>query len=78
MYIYLSEKDDFSSVPAQIMRALGITEFAMELELTADKKLAREDASMVMKNLEAKGFHLQLPSSTSIEAIMTRIAKGRS
>jgi len=77
MYIYLAEKDDFSTVPAQIMRALGITEFAMELELTADRKLAREDASRVMKNLEARGFHLQLPSGTSIEAIMTRIAKDR-
>lgn len=78
MYIYLAEKDDFSKVPAEIMRALGVTEFAMELELTADRQLAREDVSMVVKNLSEKGFHLQLPRDTSIESIMTRIARGKS
>ncbi len=77
MYIYLAEKDDFSCVPADIMRALGITEFTMELTLSPDRKLAREDASTVMKNLNEKGFHLQLPGDTSIEAIMARIARGK-
>jgi len=77
LYIYLAEKDDFSRVPAEIMRGLGITEFSMELELTSGKKLAREDAANVMMHLEEKGFHLQLPSNTRIEAIMSRIAKGK-
>ena len=77
MYLYLAEKDDLSHVPDEIMRALGITEFSMELELTPDRKLAREDASTVLMNLEDKGFHLQLPRDSSIEAIMARIAKGK-
>jgi hypothetical protein len=77
LYIYLAERDDFSMVPVEIMRSLGITEFAMEIELTPATKLACEDASTVMKNLQAKGFHLQLPKDTSVETIMTRIAKGR-
>lgn len=77
LYIYLAERDDFSMVPAEIMRSLGITEFAMELELTPATKLACEDSSTVMKNLQTKGFHLQLPKDTSVEAIMARIAKGR-
>ena len=75
MYIYLAEKDDFSRVPAEIMRSLGKTELAMELELTADKKLAREDASAVINNLETNGFHLQLPRDISVEQIMVNIAK---
>lgn len=77
MYIYLADRDDFSCVPAEIMRALGITEFAMELELSADSKLAREDAATVMKNLEEKGFHLQLPRDTTIESMMSRIARSK-
>jgi len=77
LYIYLAEEDDFSSVPAEIMRALGITEFSMELELTADKKLARENVVTVMENLEQKGFHLQLPSETNIESIMLKIARSK-
>ena len=77
MYIYLAEKDDFSCVPTEIMRALGVTEFTMELTLTPDTKLATEDASTVMENLSEKGFHLQLPGETSVEAIMSRIARGK-
>ena len=77
MYIYLAEKDDFSKVPAEIMRALGVTEFAMELELTPERQLAREDVPTVMKNLPEKGFHLQLPRDTTVESIMSRIARGK-
>jgi uncharacterized protein YcgL (UPF0745 family) len=77
LYIYLAEEDDFSRVPAEIMRALGITEFSMELELTAEKTLAKEDAVTVIKNLEEKSFHLQLPSDTTVEYIMSKIAKGK-
>jgi len=74
LYIYLAEKDDFSHVPAAVMKGLGLTEFVMELELTPDTRLAKEAARDVMQNLEDKGFHLQLPSSTPIEEIMARIA----
>ncbi len=77
MYIYLTEQDDFSKIPPEIMRAIGITEFTMELELNADTRLARENASDVMKNLDDKGFHLLLPSETTVESIMTRLAKGK-
>ena len=77
MYLYLAEKDDFPCVPADIMRALGNTEFSMELEITADTQLAREDAATVIKNLESRGFHLQLPREMPLEQIMARIAKGK-
>ena len=62
LYIYLAEKDDFTKVPG---------------EITPDSKLAREDASTVVRNLEEKGFHLQLPRNTSVETIMSKIARGK-
>jgi uncharacterized protein YcgL (UPF0745 family) len=77
LYIYLAEKEDFSTVPAEIMRSLGNIEFSMELEITPESKLAREDASTVVRNLEEKGFHLQLPGNTSVESIMSNIARGK-
>lgn len=77
MYIYLAEEDDFSRVPAEIMRGLGIAEFSLELEITPDTRLAREDVSTVMKNLEEKGFHLQLPRNTAVESIMSNIARDK-
>ncbi len=77
MYIYLAERDDFSQVPAVVMNGLGITEFAMELEITEDRKLARVDASKVLQNMKTHGFHLQLPVQTTIDELMQRIASGK-
>ncbi len=77
MYIYLAEEDVFDNVPKNIFSSLGIIEFCMELEITPDRKLAREDTLTVLNNLEQHGFHLQLPSNESIETIMARIAENK-
>ena len=57
-----------------LQKNLGTTQFAMALELNRDKKLAKEDATLVMENLQEKGFHLQMPSDTPISEILEQIA----
>lgn len=61
LYLYLDKKDDFSSIPEELFKSLGRIEFVMELELTPQRKLAREDTAKVMAALENKGFHMQMP-----------------
>ena len=75
MYIYLKDQHDFSVVPKHILKSLGETEFTLEIEITAERKLAKEDATTVIKNLNEHGFHLQLPSEKSIEETLTEIAR---
>ena len=75
MYIYLAEEDNFENMPKEIFNTLGIVEFSMELELTPETKLAREDTQTVLNNLKEHGFHIQLASNESLEEIMARIAK---
>ncbi len=75
MYIYLAEKNAFDTIPREIYNTLGIIEFAMEIEISAKTRLSKENTDKVISNLKEHGFHLQLPSSESVEAIMTRIAK---
>jgi hypothetical protein len=75
MYIYLAEEDVFDNVPKAIFNSLGIVEFSMELDISSDTKLAREDTSTVISNLKQHGFHLQLASDESVEAMMARIAE---
>lgn len=75
LYIYLAEEDNFDDVPKEIFNTLGIVEFAMELEITPETRLAREDSQTVLENLQNNGFHIQLPGDESLEAIMARIAK---
>ena len=74
MYIYLAEKDQFDKIPDQLYSKLGRIDFAMELELDKDKKLAKEDAAKVIKNLETQGFHLQMPSDTAVDELLEKIA----
>lgn len=74
MYIFLKDQDDFSVVPKNILKSIGDTEFTMEIEMSAERKLAKEDPQTVLKNLDEHGFHLQLPSDKSIEEVMTEIA----
>ena len=75
MYIYLAEEDVFDNVPKEIFNSLGIVEFSMELEITPETRLAREDTETVIGNLKQHGFHLQLPGDESVETMMQRITE---
>lgn len=62
LYLYLAEKDDFSVVPEDLLKSLGNEpQFVMQLTLSEQRKLAREDVRKVMQNLQQNGFHLQMP-----------------
>ncbi|EHQ51862.1 hypothetical protein ECTPHS_04159 [Ectothiorhodospira sp. PHS-1] len=67
-YLYLPAKDDFSSLPEALMRVFGAPVFALEFELTPERRLAREDAAQVMENLRSRGFHLQMPAENETPA----------
>ena len=62
-YLYLREKDAFSLLPDLVRQPLGPLVLALEFELTATRKLACADAAVVLANLVARGFHLQLPET---------------
>ena len=61
MYLYLAREEDFDSLPEALMSRFGRPLFVMQLELHADRPLAREDVQQVMANLRERGFHLQMP-----------------
>lgn len=60
-YVYLRERDAFGLLPAPVAQNLGPLHFVIELALSPERKLAREDVNTVMANLAGPGFHLQLP-----------------
>lgn len=66
-YLYLIEKGDFSVVPAELLKVFGDAEFCFELKLTRERSLAKEDPQLVYRNLQEKGFHLQLADALLIE-----------
>jgi len=61
LYLYLQKKDDFSALPEPLLNSFGKIEFVMELEITPERKLAREDVNKVLLGLQEKGFFVQMP-----------------
>lgn len=61
LYLYIENKDDFSCLPDILLKSVGEPVFVMELELTPDRKLAREDTGKVIQHLRDKGYFVQMP-----------------
>ncbi len=59
-YLYTSERDNFEVVPEALLAGLGQLEFALDFELTSDRKLASENPETVRQNLLNAGYHLQM------------------
>ena len=64
LYLYTVNKDDFSTIPEELLSNFGKLEFVMEIDLTEDRKLAKEDASKVLSSLKTKAYFVQLPPTT--------------
>lgn len=72
LYVYLPELDEFSKIPDSVKKSIGDLEFALEIELHEDRKLAKENASKVINNIKSNGFHIQMP--TDIEDLLAAIS----
>ncbi|MDT8311449.1 MAG: YcgL domain-containing protein [Methylophaga sp.] len=76
LYLYLAVKDDFSTVPEDLLKSIGHEPlFVMQLTLSEQRKLAREDVRKVMHNLQEQGFHLQMPPP--VDLILQREHAGK-
>lgn len=61
LYLYVAKKDDFSKVPDALFKHLGKMEFVMDIKLSPELKLARENAGKIIECLKEQGFFVQLP-----------------
>ena len=61
MYLFLARESGFDDVPAELLQRFGNPLPVIELELSPERKLAREDVGKVMHNLRTLGYHLQMP-----------------
>jgi uncharacterized protein YcgL (UPF0745 family) len=60
-FVYLAARDDFERIPESLRTPLGELTFVLEVALTPERKLARENTETVRQNLASRGFHLQFP-----------------
>ena len=59
-YLYIEKKDDFSSVPKELMGMFGTPTMVMVVNL-AGRTLASVDVEKVKASIKQEGFFLQLP-----------------
>ena len=69
MYLYVRRGSDLADLPQALMKAFGVPGHAMDLLLTAEKKLARVEAATVMAQIRAQGFFLQMPPTDTEEPL---------
>jgi len=61
MYLYVLKSDALERVPESLLTAFGKPHHAFDLVLSPERKLSREDITVVLENLEKQGYHLQMP-----------------
>lgn len=62
-YVWLRERDQFDLLPTPLAEQVGELRFVLEVDLTVERQLPREDAATVLAHLGEQGWHLQLPPS---------------
>ena len=61
MYLYVLKADALTRVPEGLLAVFGSPAHAFDLVLSPERQLAREDINKVLANIEAQGYHLQMP-----------------
>jgi uncharacterized protein YcgL (UPF0745 family) len=69
-YVYLPEDGEFGDLPIALRKVFGEPEPVMQLDLSAERKLACEDVNQVMKNLLDQGYHLQMPPQEDTSGLL--------
>lgn len=65
-YVWLTRREGFDLLPEPLALLLGDLRFALEVELTPQRKLPREDTERVLANLRDHGYHLQAPPNETL------------
>ena len=61
MYLYVRRGAELGTLPEGLMKVFGLPGHALDLMLTAERKLARADSAVVMAQIRDQGFYLQMP-----------------
>jgi len=61
MYLFIKTRDDFSSVPEQLMATFGTPILVTLTNLATKEKLAFANLEKVKASLNDEGYYLQLP-----------------
>ncbi len=69
-YLFVKQRDDFSTVPEALMTTFGTPQLVTLTNLASKTTLAMADIAKVKENLINQGYYLQLPPP--VENLLTQ------
>jgi hypothetical protein len=60
-YLYVDRAEGLERVPQALLLQFGSPSLTLSFELHGGRRMARQDPLVVLKNLSADGYHMQLP-----------------
>lgn len=61
-YLFVPLNTELENLPSALLETLGKLEHVMDLTLSEEKKLARNNSRKVIQSLKTEGYYLQLPA----------------
>lgn len=61
LYLYIDRQAGLDTVPQEVRDTMGTLSEVMTLKLSPDRKLAKADAAVVLRDIRDKGYYLQMP-----------------
>jgi hypothetical protein len=61
LYLYVPQTHGLNKLPKELLVMFGEPAHVIDFELTAERKLAREDSKKVLESLLSKGYFMQMP-----------------
>jgi len=68
MYLFVDQREGLERVPAALLQRFGAPVEALRFELTAERRLSRSEAPVVLDALAKQGFYLQMPPTIEGQA----------
>jgi uncharacterized protein YcgL (UPF0745 family) len=66
-YLYVNKDEELQRVPDGLKRLLGRLQKVLELELGIGRTLAQADVEEVLRQIEDRGYYLQMPPRTGVD-----------
>ncbi len=61
-YLFIPCNAKLENLPAPLLKRLGKLEHVMDLSLSEQRKLARNNSLKVIQSIKTEGYYLQLPA----------------
>lgn len=60
-FLFVKKEDELTRLPDGLRQMLGVLEKVMDLDLHHNRNLAQADVPTVMRQIEERGYYLQMP-----------------